>query len=207
MWRTTVGPLDSRRFTSEAGSTVEDQKGQTISGSGHWSDYICEALKPFKDKTAMPEWKWKKIQPAYLLDLSLSGWYFSVCTNSFHSDGGAGYEAKDSANVGQREKRRVKAIRVVVSTGVTVRFGYIHPNCCKNTSVILKTKPGAHILGEFQSNGRQEAEISLLLCFVPCMEFPSSGNKISMELVLIPCEIIHWTFSSVKCPALAISLA
>lgn len=34
---------------------MEDQKGQTISGSGHWSDYICEDSKPFKDKTAMPE--------------------------------------------------------------------------------------------------------------------------------------------------------
>lgn len=94
VWTTTVRTLDSRRFPPEAGSTVEDQKGQTIPGSGHWSDYICEDFKPFKDKIARPEWRWKKIQPAYLLDLSLSGWYFSVCTNSFHSAGGQGLRGK-----------------------------------------------------------------------------------------------------------------
>lgn len=34
----TSGTFDSRRFTPDAGNTVQDQKGQMILGSGHWSD-------------------------------------------------------------------------------------------------------------------------------------------------------------------------
>lgn len=85
--------------------------------------------------------------------------------------GQGGYQAKDSADVGQREERRVKAIRVEVSTGVTVSFGYVHPNCCKNISVVLKIKRRAHIPGGFQSNGRQEAEISLVVFFLQAVYF------------------------------------
>lgn len=52
--------FDSLRFTPEAGNTMQDQKGQTISGPGHWSDYVSKDLKPFEDITTMPEWRWKK---------------------------------------------------------------------------------------------------------------------------------------------------